>query len=151
MKHLGVNGLTIDGTVYASFSDIRDSLTAYSKAKSIHGEWVLDCIGTARYFNDNYPNTELPYLVYEAEVFVKASYGGPASHFDVNSIGVIVKEVLENYGDVMGMETAEVAALSATYRAEYYDTAAVDNALAALQGFRIAVSMDRLYQSTMLI
>lgn len=150
MKHLGTNNLAIDGTVYVSFSDIRDALTSYTKAKTIHSDWVLDCIGTAEYFLNEHPSKALPYLVFEAQISVQADYGGPISHFDVNSIGVIVKEVLENYGDVMGMETSCVDTLSATYRAEYYDTTAVDSAVTALQGFKIAVGKSRLVQSDIL-
>ena len=40
----------------------------------------------------------------------------------------------------MAMETTEVISPSVTFRAEYYDSVAVNGALTSLQGFKIAVS-----------
>ena len=139
MRHLGINELVLTGTIYVSFGDIRDAVNAYTKVQTVRVDWGVSCIGTAQYFMKQNPGQELPSLVYEGQVSVKADYGGPASHFNANSIGIIVKEVLENYGEIMAMEAIEVASPSVTYRAEYYDSTAVTGAFTALQGFKIAV------------
>ena len=97
-------------------------------------------IGTPRYFEKNYPGLPLPALVYEGQVSIKVEYGGPPSHFNAASIGLIVKEVLENYGEINAMEAIDVSSPSVTFRAEYYDSVAVNGALTSLQGFKIAVS-----------
>ena len=81
----------------------------------------------------------MPPLVFEGQISIKVEYGGPATHFNAASIGLIVKEALENYGDVMAMETTEVTSPSVTFRAEFYDSMAVNGALTSLQGFKIAV------------
>ncbi|KAL8829706.1 MAG: hypothetical protein Q9191_001859 [Dirinaria sp. TL-2023a] len=142
LKHLGLNELAVTETVYASFSDIRDTLNAYTKVQAARPGWTLGLIGTIRYFEKYYPGLTLPPLVYEGQVSVKVEYGGPDSCFDVASIGVIVKEILENYGDVNAMEVTEINSPAVTFRAEYYDSVAVNSALTSLQGFRIAVSHD---------
>lgn len=141
MKHLGVNELALTGTIYVSFSDIRDALSAYTKVQTLRGDWAVSCIGTAQYFMREHPGQELPALVHEGQVSIKADYGGPATHFNANSIGIIVKEVLENYGEIMAMEGSLVASPSAMYRAEYYDSSSVTGAFNALQGFKIAVRL----------
>ena len=150
MKHLGVNELTINGTIYVSFGDIRDALSAYTKVETLRSNWFVDCIGTSRYFEKQFPRSGLPGFVFEGQISVRAEYGGVASQFSAHGIGNVVNEVLENYGEIMGMETTEVTPLSATYRAEYYDSAAVPKVVAALQGFKISVSPQESHSRSLL-
>ena len=107
--------------------------------QTVRSDWKVSWIGTPQYFATQTPGQILPALAYDGQIVVKADYAGPASHFNANSIGIFVKEVLENYGEIMAIEAIQVASPSAMYRAEYYNSAAVSNALGALQGFKIAV------------
>ena len=70
---------------------------------------------------------------------MKALYGGPIEQFDSNGIGVVVKELLENYGEVMAMDTVEDPLPIASFRVEFYNINTTQAVLYALQGFKIAV------------
>lgn len=83
---------------------------------------------------------EIPPLVYEGQVLVTADHGGPDGLFDPNRVGIVVKEVLDNFGSIMAMETTTMTTQSATYRAEFCDSTSVNDVLTHLQDFRIAVS-----------
>ncbi len=80
-------------------------------------------------------------LMYSAQVLVKADFTGPRQRFNPFTIGHIIKELLENYGEVFGFEAGVNS--NAMYRAEFYDTGSADLALAYLHGFRIAVSTSK--------
>lgn len=80
-----------------------------------------------------------PLSMYAGQVSVKADFTGLSQRFDPMTIGHLIKELLENYGEIMGFETSMEKRPIATYRAEFYDTAAADSALAYLNGFRIGV------------
>ena len=78
-------------------------------------------------------------MVFEAQVLVKAYYGGPIEQFNVNGIGVVVKELLENYGEVMAMDTVEGPLPTASFRVEFYSSNTLHAVIDALRGFKIAV------------
>lgn len=50
-----------------------------------------------------------------------------------------MKELLENYGELMGYEAGAIGFSVATYRAEFFDGTAAESALAYLNGFKIGV------------
>ena len=137
MKHLGINEVLLVTSVYVSFGDIRDSLGAYKKVKESRAGWKVEFIATAVYYTRQ--NYVLPAIVFEAQVLVKALYGGPIEQFDSNGIGVVVKELLENYGEVMAMDTVEDPLPIASFRVEFYNINTTQAVLYALQGFKIAV------------
>lgn len=100
------------GTIHVNFTDIRDTTKAYVKIRSVRETWVV----------------------------VKADFSGPRQRFDSGTIGHLVKELLENYGEVMAYESGMAEPPLAAFRAEYYDVVATEKAVAALDGFRIGVS-----------
>ena len=137
MKHLGINEVVLTGSVYVSFGDIREAITAYTKVQEVRRGWTVDFIATTKYFARQ--NIPPPAIVFEAQILVKADYGGPVAQFNSNGIGVVVKELLENYGDVMAMEAVEGPLPIAKYRVEFHNSNTVNAVLYALQGFKIAV------------
>ena len=137
MKHLGINEVVLTGSVYVSFGDIRDSLSAYEKVTNSRAGWKVEFIATLDYFTRQ--NMVPPPMVFEAQVLVKAYYGGPIEQFNVNGIGVVVKELLENYGEVMAMDTVEGPLPTASFRVEFYSSNTLHAVIDALRGFKIAV------------
>ena len=137
MKHLGINEVVLTGSVYVSFGDISDSVRAYKKVTDQRPSWTVAFIATIEYFSRQ--NIASPAIVFEAQVLVKAFYGGPIERFNINSIGVIVKELLENYGSIMAMDSVEGPLPVALYRVEFYNSYTTHNVLHNLQGFKISV------------
>lgn len=137
MKHLGINEVVLTGSVYVSFGDIRDSLSAYKKVTEFRSGWRVEFIATVEYFARQH--IAPPAIVFEAQVLVKAFYGGPIEQFDSNGIGVVVRELLENYGGVMAMDTVEGPPPIASFRVEFHNSNTTHAVLYALQGFKIAV------------
>ena len=130
------------GIFYLKFSDIRDADKAYAKVESIREKWNAQHIGAKQFAVKHQPEClkYLPISMFEGQILVTAHFAGPRQRFDAGSIGHLIKELLENYGDVMAYEVGIVRAPTATYRAEYYNATVVDNALANLNGFKIGVS-----------
>lgn len=137
LKNLGINELPLTGSVFVSFGDIRESIKAYTKVKDMCPGWTVDFVATPRYYNKQ--NMGLPSIVFEAQVLVKANYGGPIEQFDSNGIGIVLKELFHNYGDVMAMDLFEEHRPVAEYRVEFHDSASIAAILQALNGFKIAV------------
>lgn len=132
LKHLSFKDLHLNGSIFVNFGDIRDAHKALIKIQSIHINWAVEFITGAKYS---------PSSLYAGQVLVKADFTGPRHRFDPVTIGHMIKELLENYGEIMGFQAGVKTILNATYRAEYYDTGSADLALAYLNGFRIAVSV----------
>ena len=137
MKNLGTNELLLTGSIYVSFGDIRESIQAYAKVKDMRPTWSIDFIGTPKYFTKQ--NMPTPGIVFEAQLLIKADYGGPPEQFCPNGIGIVIKELLENFGEVMAMALVQDTAPLASYRVEFYNAATTTPVLSNLQGFKIAV------------
>ena len=137
MKNLGTNELLLTGSIYVSFDDIRESIQAYAKVKDLRPTWSIEFIGTQKYFTKQ--NMATPGIVFEAQLLIKSDYGGPIEQFCPNGIGVVIKELLENFGEVMAMALVQDKCPLASYRVEFYNAAATGPVLNNLQGFKIAV------------
>lgn len=141
MKHLVLRDLDPIGSIFVNFTDIRDAQKAYAKVQSVHGDWSVQYIvGTKPGIKNQQESLKYaPLSVYAGQVVIKTDYTGPNQRFGPGTVGHLVKELLENYGELMAFETSMKNLPIATYRAEFYDTAATDSALAYLNGFRIGV------------
>lgn len=115
-----------------NFGDIRDAHKALIKVQSIHMNWAVEFITGAKYSSSS---------LYAGQVLITADFTGPRNRFDPVTVGHMIKELLENYGEIMGFQAGVKTILNATYRAEFYDTGSADLALAYLNGFRIAVGV----------
>lgn len=98
--------------------------------------WAVEFIAGAKYSSSS---------LYAGQVLVKADFTGPRHRFDPVTVGHMIKELLENYGEIMGFQAGVKTILNATYRAEYFDTGSADLALAYLNGFRIAVGVPNFW------
>ncbi|SLM35773.1 meiosis protein mei2 [Lasallia pustulata] len=137
LKHLLVDDLVTSGTIYVNFTDIRDTTKAYVKIRSVRATWNAQYLPAKLFASKLRPDRFLYTLLCEGQVIVKADFSGPRQRFDSGTIGHLVKELLENYGEVMAYESGMAEPPLAAFRAEYYDVVATEKAVAALDGFRI--------------
>ncbi|KAL8795982.1 MAG: hypothetical protein Q9195_001558 [Heterodermia aff. obscurata] len=136
LKNLGTNELLLTGSIYVSFGDIRESIQAYAKVKDMRPTWSIDFIATPKYFTKQ--NMATPGIVFEAQLLISADYGGPVEKFCTTGIGIVIKELLENFGEVMAMALVQDASPLASYRVEFYNVGTAGPVLKNLQGFKIA-------------
>ena len=110
------------------------------KIRSVRSTWNVQYLAAKQFVSKLRPERFLYTLLCEGQVIVKADFSGPRQRFDIGSIGHLVKELLENYGEVMAYESGMAEPPLAAFRAEYYDVIATEKAVTALHGFRIGVS-----------
>lgn len=137
-----VADLVLTSTVYVKFSDIRDADKAYSKIEQLKREWSVSRMTPSRYTVTSHQLENLNYSVskYEGQVLVKVEFVEPLQRFDAGSMGLLIKELLEKFGDLTAYERGMIKVPVAAYRAEYCNIMAVDDALENLNGFKIGVS-----------
>ena len=82
-----------------------------------------------------------PGSAYDGQVIVKTGCDKQGS-FHVRDIGSLIKDLLANYGDIMAYSTMWSNTADVTCRAEFFNTIAADNALAHLNGFKLAVCVQ---------
>lgn len=141
LKTLALADLVISGIIYANFTDIRDAQKAYAKVQNVRVDWKIQYIAATKWVlkNRSDDSNYIPLSLYEGQVIVKADFSGPRQQFNARSIGQLIKELLENYGEIMGYDAGFMKPPTATYRAEFFNSAATDSALTYLNGFRIGV------------
>ena len=79
---------------------------------------------------------------FEGHIFVTAFYTGDRHTFDMGTIVCLVKDILENFGDLMTCQVGLANFPNVTLRAEFYDTTSAEKAVTQLNGFKLAVSFD---------
>ena len=140
LKGLVLVDLTSSGIVYVGFTDLRDCHKAFHKAKRLRTEWGIHYLPSNQFDMKRDPGS-VPFVSsYEGQVTVRAHHGGQSHQFNTDTIRQLVKELLDNYGEIKvfrQLETTEPPTLE--YLAGFYDTAAADVAVASLQGFKIGV------------
>ncbi len=132
--------LLLSGKIYVSFADIRDASKASEKIQSVRQDWNIQQIA-ATYVNKQDQLEDLncpPEFAFEGQVVVRAEYSGRGL-LHVGDVGSLIKDLLANYGKIMAYRTCHATPPSVAYRAEFYNTIAADNALAHLNGFKLAV------------
>lgn len=104
-------------------------------------DWKIQYIAATKWVLQNRSDDSnyVPLSLYEGQVIVKADFSGPRQQFNARSIGHLIKELLENYGEIMGYDAGFMKPPTATYRAEFFNSVATDSALAYLNGFKIGV------------
>ncbi len=140
LRRVVLSELLPTGTIYASFADIRDAGKAYDKIQSVRQDWNVQHIVNTLVNTQDQPEdlTCLPGSIHDGQIVVKVDHFGP-EFFRVGDIGSLVKDLLANYGDIKAYSTDQGTSPFVTYRAEFYNTIAADNALAYLNGFKLAV------------
>jgi hypothetical protein len=141
LKDLALVDLVAAGRIYVNLTDIRDAHKAYAKVQSHRKDWNVQYIAGIKYLTTQQPDSSAyaPLPLYGGQVIVKADFSGPRQHFNASCIGHLIREMLENYGEIMGYEACLSKHPTTTSRAEFFNTAATDSALSYLNGFKIGV------------
>ena len=141
VKNLALTDLATAGIIYLNFTDIRDAHKAFAKVQSHRTDWNVQYIIGSEFITNQQSNGPeyIPLSMFAGQVVVKADFSGPRQRFNAASIGHLIKELLENFGKIMGYEAGLSKHPVAAYRAEFCNTVAAESALGYLNGFRIGV------------
>lgn len=133
--------LVAAGRIYLNLTDIRDAHKAHAKVQSHRKDWNVQYIAGTKYVTKQPPDSSIykPLPRYDGQVILRADFSGPRQQFNATRIGHLIRELLENYGEIMGYEACLSKHPIATYRAEFYNTTATNSALSYLNGFKIGV------------
>lgn len=140
LKGMVLIELNTNGIMYLGFTDIRDAEEALKKATKLRPEWVTQYFPPNQFALKTDPGSTSPVSVYEGQVMVRAHYGGQSQRFNAGATQQLVKELLDNYGDIKvfrKIQTAESPVVE--FHAEFYDTTAANVAVASVNGFKIGV------------
>ena len=130
------------GRVYVNFLDIRDAYKAVAKAQSSQLQWKFQYI-SGKFVTNSHQNFSHPFVPlppYCGQVVIQAEFGGPRSRFNAANIGRLMKDLLENYGELIAYEACQIKHPIVAYRAEYYNINSTESAVAYLNGFRVGVT-----------
>lgn len=141
LNKLALSELGSSGLVYVNFSDIRDAQKAYAKVQNVRKDWDIQYIeGNKCLIKDNANNpVYVPTSRFAGQIIIKADFSGPRQQFNSSTIGHLIKELLENYGEIMGYEAGYMKPPMVTYRAEFYNSVATESTSTYLNGFKIGV------------
>ncbi|KAL8873167.1 MAG: hypothetical protein Q9174_001319 [Haloplaca sp. 1 TL-2023] len=137
-----LEGLLGTGTIYASFTDVRDAIELVSFLRSFRGNWLTQYLPVPSYAISTQPEGSRSFSAapFEGQLVVRAEFSGPDIYFDKDTVGRLILDLLNNYGGIMAFEAVIIVHPVVAYRAEFYDIKDADHAMAHLNGFRIAVS-----------
>ena len=140
-KLIVITDLTNHGIIYVKYSDLRDARQAYSGLHCCQPQWRVEFI-SVKDFIINYKPQELARTsLFEGQVLVTAFYTGDRQNFEVATIVRLLKDILENFGDLISCVVGLAAFPSVSVSAEFYDCSAAEKAVTQLDGFQLAVSV----------
>ena len=139
-KLIVITDLNNHGIIYVKYSDLRDARQAYSGLHFCQPQWRVEFI-RVKDFVINYKPQELARTSsFEGQVLATASYTGDRQTFDVAAIVRLLKDILENFGDLITCVVGLAAFPSVSVSVEFYDCSAAEKAVIQLDGFQLAVS-----------
>ncbi|KAL8781689.1 MAG: hypothetical protein Q9194_000192 [Teloschistes cf. exilis] len=140
MRHFVLESLSITGTVYVSFTDIRDAIEVVSALQEFRGQWLAQYLPVPSYAIDiqHIRLSSISAPQFEGQLMVKAEFSGPAIYFNIDTVGRLIFDLLNNYGSIMAYEAVHTMHPIVAYRAEFYEIKDADHAMVHLNGFRIA-------------
>ncbi|KAL8771359.1 MAG: hypothetical protein Q9209_003265 [Squamulea sp. 1 TL-2023] len=139
-RHLVLENLAVTGTVYASFTDVRDAIEAVRGLRGIGWNWLIQFLSVPEPPMDSHQGDLKGMMTskYEGQLLVTAEFSGPAAFFNVDTVGRLILDLLNNYGSVMAHKVVSTIHPVVAYRAEFFDVKDADHAIVHLNGFRIA-------------
>ncbi|KAL8923402.1 MAG: hypothetical protein Q9172_003151 [Xanthocarpia lactea] len=139
-KHLVLENLPVTGTIYVSFTDLRDAIEAVRALRGLAWDWLVQYLSVPEPPVDSEQEDGKSFLApkYEGQLLVKAEFSGPAVYFNTDTVGRLILDLLNNYGSVMAYKAISTMHPVVAYRAEFFDVKDADHAIVHLNGFRIA-------------
>lgn len=138
---VAITDLANKGIVDVKFTDIRDAQRAVGILPQFQPQWTVHFINSKEFMRSFRPRKITSTSDFEGQVMVTAHCSSPKEAFNSESIAIIVKDLLQEYGDIMAYDTFIASFPTVVIRAEYFDTAAADNA-AELNGFDAWVGLS---------
>ncbi|CAO1604063.1 hypothetical protein XANCAGTX0491_007629 [Xanthoria calcicola] len=139
-KHLVLEDLSLTGTIYVSFADIREAIEVVRALRGQGRDWLVEFLSVRKpqidFEHDDWKGLLAP--KYEGQVLVKAEISAPAFQFTTDTVGRLIIDLLSNYGSVMAYDAINTVYPVVAYRAEFFDVRNGDHAIIHLNGFRIA-------------
>ncbi|KAL8889138.1 MAG: hypothetical protein Q9215_003527 [Flavoplaca cf. flavocitrina] len=136
-KHLVLDKLPVTGTIYVNFKDVRDAIEVVRILRGLGQHFVVEYLAVPGLSeNDDWNDRLAP--KHEGQLLVKAEFSGPAVYFNIDTVGRLILDLLNNYGTVMAYETVSTIYPIVAYRAEFFDVENAGHAIVHLNGFRIA-------------
>lgn len=138
------------GIVYLQFTDLRDAINALSISLRTRPEWLVQHVSVKHMATKSLPQSIFHPTAFEGKLTITALFSGPRQRFNAEIIGHLVKEMLENYGDLVSYDVGQASYPRATFTAEFFNTVATDLAIASLDGFKLGVRSHILYSCIIL-
>lgn len=135
--------LNTAGIVYVAYTDIREAKKSFVNLQAVRKDWHVQFIGPRHFVLKIQPHNYQHTSVYEAQVDTTAFYHGPLQRFDTNTIGHLVKELLQSFGDLMSFDAGPSVYPKVSFRVQFFDTMAATIAVERLNGTTVAVSRSR--------
>ena len=127
---------------YMSFADIRDAQKAFTRAKAISSQWIIQYMAAAQFILQHQKNTLSAEVIYEGQILVRADLIRSDLPFNADAVSQAVKTVLCRHGDLMAMELGLISqeAKFASFRVEFYHVEAAKKAIRIIDGHDLGVS-----------
>ena len=132
--------LNTAGIVYVAYTDIREAKKSFVNLQDVHKGWHVRFIGPKHFVLKIQPHNYQHTSAYEAQVDTTAFYHGPLQRFDTNTIGQVVKELLQSFGDLISFDVGYSVYPQVSFRVHFFDTIAATTAVERLNGMTVAVS-----------
>ncbi|KAL8898483.1 MAG: hypothetical protein Q9207_006677 [Kuettlingeria erythrocarpa] len=139
-KDLVLDNLSLNGTVYVTFTDIRDAVEAVTSLNKLRENWLVQYLPLpprGLHFQEANGINSIT-SKYEGQLLVKAHFSGPSSFFDLDTVSRLILDLLNNYGGLKAYYAIITVYPVVAYRAEFFDTKDAEHAIIHLNGFRIA-------------
>lgn len=149
-KDVVFDHLPLSGTVYVSFTDIRDALDAVASLHRLRGGWLVQYLplpSRGLHPREAYGTNSIASR-YEGQLLVKAYFSGPSPFFDLDTVSRLILDLLNNYGGLKAYYAVITVYPVVAYRAEFFDTKDAEHAIVHLNGFRIAVISPLFFYGT---
>lgn len=129
------------GRLYLKFGDLRDAQKTYSQLQGSQGMIVCTYL-SPRELALCFDHGDLSQISnYEGHVVVTAFMGGPVQSFNVPMVADAVKGLLRSCGDYAGCYVDLSLVTRLSFRVEFFNLAAADQAVAGLNGLRVGVGL----------
>ncbi|KAL9031920.1 MAG: hypothetical protein Q9196_000116 [Gyalolechia fulgens] len=105
-KDLVLENLSLTGTVYISFTDIRDAIEAVTALREVRKDWLVQYLpipSHGPYYRADRGSSLLA-SKYEGQLCVKAEFSGPSKYFNLDTVSRLILDLLNNYGDIMAYD-----------------------------------------------
>ncbi|KAL9018574.1 MAG: hypothetical protein Q9185_004129 [Variospora sp. 1 TL-2023] len=149
LKGLVLDNLSLTGTFYVNFTDIRDAIESITALRRDCSNWVVQYNSLP--LHGLHHHEACGTHVVEGQLLVQANFSGPPMYFDLGTVSRLILDMLNNYGDIMAYDAVIAVYPLVAYRVEFFDTRDAERAIIHLHGFRLAVRRILVFEETQLI